>query len=64
VAGIDVDPLRIALWGIPTAISAFVIHAWRLRRLDSWLEREVAGEAARSKAVAAPGASVQGVQAP
>lgn len=63
-AGIDVDPLRIALWGIPTAISAFVIHAWRLRRLDSWLEREVAGQAARSKAVAAPGASVQGVQAP
>jgi uncharacterized membrane protein len=32
--GIEVDPVRMALWGIPTAVSAFVIHAWRLRRLD------------------------------
>jgi len=42
-AGIDVEPLRVALWGIPTAISAFVIHAWRLRRLDQSLEREFGG---------------------
>lgn len=39
--GIDVDPLHIALWGIPTAISAFVIHAWNLRRLDAQLRREM-----------------------
>jgi len=35
--GIEVDPLHMALWGIPTAISAFIIHAWRLRRLDRYL---------------------------
>ena len=40
-AGIDVEPLRVALWGIPTAISAFLIHAWRLRRLDMMLAREL-----------------------
>lgn len=33
--GIEVNPLHMALWGIPTAISAFIIHAWRLRRLDA-----------------------------
>ena len=32
--GIAVNPLHMALWGIPTAICAFVIHAWNLRRLD------------------------------
>ncbi|MCG2586076.1 DUF969 domain-containing protein [Massilia sp. TS11] len=35
--GVVVEPLHIALWGIPTAISAFIIHAWRLRRLDAWI---------------------------
>lgn len=33
-SGIELEPLHIALWGIPTAICAFVIHAWRLHRLD------------------------------
>jgi uncharacterized membrane protein len=32
--GLEVDPLRMALWGIPTAVTAFLIHAWNLRRLD------------------------------
>lgn len=40
--GIEVNPLHIALWGIPTAITAFVIHAWNLRRLDAEIKREVA----------------------
>ena len=40
-AGIDVEPIRVALWGIPTAITAFLIHAWRLRRLDRTLAREL-----------------------
>ncbi len=40
-AGIAVEPMRIALWGIPTAIAAFVIHAWRLRRLDKALQQEL-----------------------
>jgi uncharacterized membrane protein len=31
-----------ALWGIPTAVTAFVIHAWNLRRLDARIRRECA----------------------
>ncbi|HDX8346007.1 TPA: DUF969 domain-containing protein [Aeromonas dhakensis] len=38
--GVEVEPLHIALWGIPTAISAFIIHGIRLYRLDGWLARE------------------------
>ena len=38
--GIEVDPLHIALWGIPTAITAFIIHAWRLHRLDGAIRRD------------------------
>jgi uncharacterized membrane protein len=34
------EPLRIALWAIPTAIAAFVIHAIRLLRLDAALARD------------------------
>lgn len=41
--GIAVNPLHIAMWGIPTAITAFIIHAWRLNRLDGQIMR--AGEA-------------------
>lgn len=40
-AGIDVEPLHIAMWGIPTAISAFIIHGYRLSRLDAALDREM-----------------------
>ena len=40
--GIQTEPLHIALWGIPTAICAFIIHATRLWRLDKHLERELA----------------------
>jgi len=40
--GIEVDPLHIALWGIPTAVTAFIIHAWNLRRLDARIRRELA----------------------
>ncbi|MET3134715.1 putative membrane protein [Oxalobacteraceae bacterium GrIS 1.11] len=43
--GIEVDPLRMALWGVPTAVSAFIIHAWRLRRLDAMIERELVAAA-------------------
>ena len=39
--GLEVDPLRIAMWGMPTAFMAFVIHAWRLHRLDAEIEREL-----------------------
>lgn len=36
-ANIDVNPMSIAVWGIPTAIFAFLIHAYRLYRLDNQL---------------------------
>jgi len=39
--GLEVDPLHMALWGIPTAVSAFVIHSWNLHRLDRRIMREV-----------------------
>jgi len=45
--GIEVNPLHIALWGIPTAITAFVIHAWNLRRLDAEIRRDVAADAGK-----------------
>ena len=32
--GILLEPLQIALWGIPTGIAAFAIHAWRIRRMS------------------------------
>lgn len=42
--GIAVNPLHIAMWGIPTAITAFIIHAWRLSRLDGEIRRAGAGQ--------------------
>jgi uncharacterized membrane protein len=60
-AGIDVEPIHVALWGIPTAVCAFVIHAWRLRRLDKALAREFASQAAGgSDGVQASAMSKQG----
>ncbi|MBC7684410.1 MAG: DUF969 family protein [Bdellovibrionales bacterium] len=38
--GIAVNPLHIALWGMPTAITAFIIHSWNLMRLDAQIARE------------------------
>jgi uncharacterized membrane protein len=38
--GIAVNPLHMAMWGIPTAITAFIIHAWRLHRLDAQIAKE------------------------
>ncbi len=40
-AGIDVEPLHVAFWGLPTAGAAFIVHAWRLHRLDRMLAREM-----------------------
>ncbi len=40
-AGIDVEPIRMAVWGIPTAVCAFAIHGWRLHRLDRTLTRDM-----------------------
>lgn len=41
-AGIQTEPLHIAVWGIPTAIAAFIIHAVRLQRMDKKLATELA----------------------
>ena len=43
-AGIEVEPIHVALWGIPTAACAFASHAFRLHRLDKQLAREIAAE--------------------
>lgn len=32
--GIIVTPLQLSVWAIPTAIAAFVVHGWRVLRLD------------------------------
>ena len=40
-AGYALTPLQIALWAIPTAISAYVIHAFRLWRLDRRLKAQL-----------------------
>ncbi len=56
-AGIEVEPLHVALWGLPTAVCAFCIHAWRLRRLDRALERELAAESLARTSAASPAAA-------
>ncbi|MFF9483069.1 DUF969 domain-containing protein [Streptomyces sp. NPDC014733] len=39
--GTHLEPLHLALWAIPTAVCAFVVHGWRMLRLDRHLEREL-----------------------
>jgi uncharacterized membrane protein len=39
--GIELEPLQLSVWAIPSAIAAFFIHGFRLRRLD----RRLAGPA-------------------
>ena len=40
--GIVLEPLTIALWALPTAIAAFVIHAIRINLLQSSLRKQLA----------------------
>ncbi len=37
--GLQLDPLQLARWAVPTAVCAYVIHAGRLIWLDRWLAR-------------------------
>ena len=37
--GYELTPLQLALWAIPSAIAAFIIHGFRLLRLDRTLGR-------------------------
>lgn len=46
--GIFLEPLQIALWGIPTAILAFIIHAIRLLLLDRKLAAQYGNPKASS----------------
>jgi uncharacterized membrane protein len=39
--GLQLEPLQIALWGIPTALCAFAIHAVRIRRFERRLARGI-----------------------
>lgn len=41
--GIELTPLELSLWAIPTAIAAFIIHGSRLLRLDRRLRRGASG---------------------
>jgi len=41
--GYDIEPLHLSLWAIPTAIAAFLIHGFRLRRLEKRMEKRKAG---------------------
>ena len=41
--GYDLTPLQLAVWAIPTAIAAFVVHASRLVLLDRKLSRHPRG---------------------
>ncbi|MGZ8344280.1 MAG: 5-oxoproline transporter, DUF969 family subunit, partial [Allosphingosinicella sp.] len=37
--GISLSPLELAVWAIPTAIAAFIVHSTRLMLLDRSLAR-------------------------
>ena len=45
--GLDLEPLQIALWGLPTAVCAFAIHAVRVLRFERRLARGFASKASR-----------------
>jgi len=45
--GIDVEPLQLSVWAIPTAIAALLIHGTRLMLLDRRLKRDLGRGAAR-----------------
>ncbi|MFD0442543.1 DUF969 domain-containing protein [Streptomyces indonesiensis] len=44
------EPLQLALWAIPTAVCAFLIHGFRLLRLDRSLDHDFAASGGRSAA--------------
>jgi uncharacterized membrane protein len=44
--GVVVEPARLALWAVPTAVSAWLIHNTRLLLLDRSLRRQLAEPAA------------------
>jgi uncharacterized membrane protein len=51
---LHLDALRVALWAIPSAVCALLIHAGRLLHLDRQLDRMVAAARESAAAPAAP----------
>ncbi|WP_088832549.1 DUF969 domain-containing protein [Paenibacillus tyrfis] len=49
--GIQVEPLHVSVWGIPTAIAAFVIHGIRLYLLDRKIKQIMDSEPSGSSEV-------------
>ncbi len=49
--GIDVQPLQLSVWAMPTAALALVVHVARLFLLDRRLQREAAAETKASERV-------------
>lgn len=47
--GHALEPLQIAIWGLPIAVCAFLIHAWRLHRFERALARAHAHDAPTTK---------------
>ncbi|KAB2336171.1 DUF969 domain-containing protein [Cytobacillus depressus] len=43
--GIESDPIMMALWGLPTAIFALIVHSIRLRMFDKRLDRKLGSQA-------------------
>lgn len=43
--GILLEPFALSIWAIPSAIAAFLVHGWRLMRLDQRLKQRGAGAA-------------------
>ena len=62
-AGVSVEPIHVAFWGIPTAICAFLIHGTRLWLLDRKLERELGGTRSATDTKAAAADRAQGDEA-
>jgi len=48
--GIQLEPLQIALWALPTAIAAFVIHSIRIVLFQRRLGQRATGDASSAKA--------------
>jgi uncharacterized membrane protein len=53
--GVHVEATSLAVWAVPTAVCAFVIHGIRLLLLDRSLVRDAADAHTEQPAVAAPG---------
>lgn len=56
-SGIRAEPARLALWAVPTAVVAFVVHGARLVLLDRRLTREVRAARTSDAAPDAPDAA-------